>query len=110
MKARTSIVAFLLTETVVLSLVVGLAAHMRSLLELIWGHQQELAPVTIIAHSLGGSVALRYAGIYPENVERMVVIEGTLVAVGQVTTGRSTPNRIRHGLAIYRRAALAPRA
>lgn len=44
MKARTSIVAFLLTETVVLSLVVGLAAHMRSLLELIWGHQQELAP------------------------------------------------------------------
>ena len=40
-------------------------------------HQQELAPVTIIAHSLGGSVALRYAGIYPENITRMVVIEGT---------------------------------
>ncbi len=40
-------------------------------------HQQELAPVTIIAHSLGGSVALRYAGVYPENVEKMVVIEGT---------------------------------
>ena len=30
-------------------------------------HQLELSPVTIIAHSLGGSVALRYAGIYPEN-------------------------------------------
>ena len=40
-------------------------------------HQQELAPVTIIAHSLGGSVALRYAGVYPENVKKMVVIEGT---------------------------------
>ncbi len=40
-------------------------------------HQQELAPVTIIAHSLGGSVALRYAGIYPEHIKKMIVIEGT---------------------------------
>ena len=40
-------------------------------------HQQQLAPLTIMAHSLGGSVALRYAGIYPENVKKMVVIEGT---------------------------------
>ena len=40
-------------------------------------HQLELAPVTIIAHSLGGSVALRYAGIYPENIHKMIVIEGT---------------------------------
>ena len=40
-------------------------------------HQQDLAPLTILAHSLGGNVALRYAGIYPENVKKMVVIEGT---------------------------------
>jgi pimeloyl-ACP methyl ester carboxylesterase len=40
-------------------------------------HQQNLAPLKIIAHSLGGGVALKYAGIYPENVEKMVVIEGT---------------------------------
>ncbi len=39
-------------------------------------HQQHLAPVTIIAHSLGGGVALRYAGVYPENVSKMIVIEG----------------------------------
>jgi pimeloyl-ACP methyl ester carboxylesterase len=32
--------------------------------------------VTIIAHSLGGNVALRYAGIYPETVARLVAIEG----------------------------------
>src|SRR5438876_1164598 len=35
-----------------------------------------LAPVTIIAHSLGGQVALRYAGIYPDTVARLVAIEG----------------------------------
>jgi pimeloyl-ACP methyl ester carboxylesterase len=39
-------------------------------------HQQRLAPVTIVAHSLGGVVALRYAGIYPETVARLVAIEG----------------------------------
>jgi pimeloyl-ACP methyl ester carboxylesterase len=33
-------------------------------------HQQELAPVTIIAHSLGGVIALRYAGIYPDCVQK----------------------------------------
>lgn len=39
-------------------------------------HQQNLAPVTIIAHSLGGNIALRYTGIYPETVRRLVAIEG----------------------------------
>jgi pimeloyl-ACP methyl ester carboxylesterase len=39
-------------------------------------HGQRLAPVRIIAHSMGGAIALRYAGIYPENVERLVSIEG----------------------------------
>jgi pimeloyl-ACP methyl ester carboxylesterase len=39
-------------------------------------HQQRLAPVTIIAHSLGGNIALRYAGIYPETVAKLVAIEG----------------------------------
>ncbi|MDZ7684860.1 MAG: alpha/beta hydrolase [Gammaproteobacteria bacterium] len=39
-------------------------------------HQRELAPLNIIAHSLGGGVALRYAGIYPEHINKMVVIEG----------------------------------
>ncbi|MGH7054538.1 MAG: alpha/beta fold hydrolase, partial [Stellaceae bacterium] len=39
-------------------------------------HQQELAPVTIIAHSLGGMIALRYAGIYPDEIRKLVAIEG----------------------------------
>ena len=39
-------------------------------------HQSSDTPVAIVAHSLGGAVALRYAGIYPERVHRLVIIEG----------------------------------
>jgi pimeloyl-ACP methyl ester carboxylesterase len=39
-------------------------------------HQLNLAPVSIIAHSMGGNIATRYAGLYPENVKRLVNIEG----------------------------------
>jgi len=39
-------------------------------------HQKKMAPVTIIAHSLGGSIALLYSGIFPETVEKVVAIEG----------------------------------
>jgi len=39
-------------------------------------HQQKLAPVTIVAHSLGGNISIRYAGIYPDTVRRLVAIEG----------------------------------
>lgn len=39
-------------------------------------HLLKLAPVTIVAHSLGGNVALRYAGLYPANVAKLVAIEG----------------------------------
>ncbi|MEX1255479.1 MAG: alpha/beta hydrolase [Dehalococcoidia bacterium] len=33
------------------------------------------APLTLIGHSLGGGVALHYAGVYPERVEKVVSIE-----------------------------------
>ena len=39
-------------------------------------HQKEMAPVTIIAHSLGGSIGLLDAGVFPETVRRIVAIEG----------------------------------
>ena len=39
-------------------------------------NQTKLTPVTIIAHSLGGMVSLRYAGVYPRNVVKLVAIEG----------------------------------
>ncbi len=38
--------------------------------------QMDRGPVTIIAHSLGGMISLRYAGIYPQSVQKLAVIEG----------------------------------
>jgi pimeloyl-ACP methyl ester carboxylesterase len=38
--------------------------------------QTTRTPVTIIGHSLGGSISLQYAGLYPETVTRLVAIEG----------------------------------
>jgi pimeloyl-ACP methyl ester carboxylesterase len=52
----------------------SMAGYIYDLAQLI--HQQRLAPVTIVAHSLGGNIALRYAGIYPETVARLAAIEG----------------------------------
>jgi pimeloyl-ACP methyl ester carboxylesterase len=51
-----------------------MAGYIYDLAQLI--HQQHLAPVTIVAHSLGGQIALRYAGIYPEAVAQLAAIEG----------------------------------
>jgi pimeloyl-ACP methyl ester carboxylesterase len=51
-----------------------MAGYIYDLAQLI--HQLKLAPVTIIAHSLGGNIALRYAGLYPEKVAGLVAIEG----------------------------------
>ena len=39
-------------------------------------HQNTSGPVKIIAHSMGGSVALTYSGLFPEKVSKLVVIEG----------------------------------
>jgi pimeloyl-ACP methyl ester carboxylesterase len=51
-----------------------MAGYIHDLTQLV--RQQRLAPVTIIAHSLGGNIALRYTGIYPESVAKLVAIEG----------------------------------
>jgi pimeloyl-ACP methyl ester carboxylesterase len=52
----------------------SMGAFVYDLAQLI--HQQKLAPVRIVAHSLGGAIALRYAGVFPETVSKLVAIEG----------------------------------
>ena len=53
----------------------SMAAYVYDMAQLI--HQQGLAPVTLVAHSLGAMISLRYTGIYPETVRKLAVIEGT---------------------------------
>jgi pimeloyl-ACP methyl ester carboxylesterase len=38
--------------------------------------QENLQPVHVIAHSLGGTLACLYAGIYPEKIASLTIIEG----------------------------------
>ncbi|MDB5697319.1 MAG: alpha/beta hydrolase, partial [Alphaproteobacteria bacterium] len=52
----------------------GMPGYIYDLGQLI--HQQRLAPLTIVAHSLGGNIALRYTGTFPDTVAKIVAIEG----------------------------------
>ena len=50
-----------------------MAGYVYDLAQLV--HQLKL-PVTIIGHSLGGNISLRYTRLYPENVAKLIAIEG----------------------------------
>lgn len=51
-----------------------MAYHVYDLAQLI--HQLDDREVSIVGHSFGGAISLRYAGLYPEKVRRLVAIEG----------------------------------
>ncbi|HEY9218182.1 MAG TPA: alpha/beta hydrolase [Phenylobacterium sp.] len=51
-----------------------MAGYIYDLAQII--HQKQLAPVTIISHSLGAGIALNYCGAFPDTVKKIVAIEG----------------------------------
>jgi pimeloyl-ACP methyl ester carboxylesterase len=70
-------------------------------------HQTRMTPVTIIGHSLGGSISVTYSGLYPENVTKLVAIEG-MGPPPQMLAQRmqeSTATRLRTWMADLRRAS-----
>ncbi len=73
-----------------------------------WSISSSLAPVTLIGHSLGGNIAVRYAGIFPEKVERLVAIEG-LGLTPKVLADRARSRHRRAHARMDRRAARASR-
>ena len=54
-------------------------------------HQASLAPLRIIGHSLGGGISLRYAGIYPDNVTKLIAIEGLGLPPHRLAERRERP-------------------
>jgi len=48
-------------------------------------------PVTIVGHSLGGSISLHYTGIYPERVAKVVAIEGLGPSPKMIESFKDTP-------------------
>ncbi len=54
-------------------------------------HQQKLAPLKIVGHSLGGMISLRYAGLYPENVLKIAAIEGLGMSPERLAKRAATP-------------------
>jgi pimeloyl-ACP methyl ester carboxylesterase len=83
----------------------ALSSFVYDLAQLI--HQLDLSPVTIVAHSLGGNIATRYTGLYPENVRKLVAIEGLgpSPAVQAERDARGIGNRFRQWIDDKRAAA-----
>jgi len=52
----------------------SMADYVYDMAELI--EQLDLAPLSIIGHSLGGAITLKYAGAFPDKVKQLVAIEG----------------------------------
>lgn len=52
----------------------AMSDHVYDILALV--EQLNLAPVSIIGHSLGGAIALKYTGLCPEKVSKVIAIEG----------------------------------
>jgi len=64
-------------------------------LEAIIDHESPGAPVDLIGHSMGGNVAMLYAGVRPERVRRLVSLEG--FGMGR-TSPADAPQRYREWL------------
>lgn len=83
----------------------SMASYLYDLAQVI--HQLKLAPLSIIAHSLGGNIALRYTGLYPETVSRIVAIEGLGPSPRMIAEREKTPfsDRLRGWIEEKRQAA-----
>ena len=70
-------------------------------------HQLGCGPVSIVSHSMGGNVALRYAGMFPDMVTKLVAIEGLGPAPEWKAKQRTTPypQRMREWIEKKRKAA-----
>lgn len=67
----------------------GVMDHVFDLVSLV--QHLELERFTLIGHSLGGNITLRYAGLYPETVEKLVALEGLGPSPKMLADRQKTP-------------------
>ncbi|MCS6915352.1 MAG: alpha/beta hydrolase [Myxococcales bacterium] len=58
------------------------------------------APLCLVGHSMGGSIAAYYAGVFPQRVHRLVLLEG----LGPPEDVQEVPDRVAVWIAAWRRA------
>ena len=85
----------------------SMQAYVHDLAQLV--HQLKLEPVTIVSHSLGGNICLRYTGLYPSKVRKIVAIEGLGPSPNVIAERQKTPWQDRFRSMIEDRRALAGR-
>jgi pimeloyl-ACP methyl ester carboxylesterase len=70
-------------------------------------HQRTQEPLTIIGHSLGGSISLLYTGLFPDTVKKLVAIEGMGGSAQQMEAQNQKPveERLREWIKTRREAA-----
>jgi pimeloyl-ACP methyl ester carboxylesterase len=56
--------------------------------------------VSLVGHSMGGSITSYYAGAYPESVHRLALLEG----LGPPESDTPPPERVKHWIAAWKRA------
>jgi pimeloyl-ACP methyl ester carboxylesterase len=66
-----------------------MAAYVYDFAQLI--NQIKIGPVVIVSHSLGGNIALRYSGLYPNSVRGVVAIEGLGLSPKMLEERKSHP-------------------
>jgi len=70
-------------------------------------HVRSAAPLTVIGHSLGGSIGLLYSGTFPETVRKVVAIEGLGPSPDQVLQREAVPieERLSRSIELQRQAS-----
>ena len=66
-----------------------MAAYVYDFAQLI--NQIKVGPVVVVSHSLGGNIALRYSGLYPNSVRGLVAIEGLGLSPKMLEERKSLP-------------------
>jgi pimeloyl-ACP methyl ester carboxylesterase len=85
-----------------------ISSYVYDLAELI--EQLQFAEISLVGHSLGGNIATRYTGLYPNRVRRLVSIEGLGLSPAKLAERMAVPADVRWRRWIDEVRGLASRA